>query len=180
MRQGRPVPCAARHRVAGAPAPGGAIAEPLRPVGLEGLLHAPSSSCVFLAVAANKRTIQSSNRKTRHLQPRIDSCRPSLSKPRRPERRRDIDCRGKPGAPARRPSATTVVAPGLQSLAAPHDCKHLIQTPGKHEPNEPAAEWSTNLLLSSRLRKACSAEFLLEAAGRARVSGRDAAFAGWQ
>ena len=32
----------------------------------------------------------------------------------------------------------------------------------------------------SRLRKACSAEFLPEAAGRARVSGRDAAFAGWQ
>ena len=32
----------------------------------------------------------------------------------------------------------------------------------------------------SLLRKACSAEFLPEAAGRARVSGRDAAFAGWQ
>ena len=31
---------------------------------------------------------------------------------------------------------------------------------------------------SSLLRKACSAEFLPEAAGRARVSGRDAAFAG--
>ena len=30
----------------------------------------------------------------------------------------------------------------------------------------------------SLLRKACSAEFLPEAAGRARVSGRDAAFAG--
>ena len=34
--------------------------------------------------------------------------------------------------------------------------------------------------LSSLLRKACSAEFLPEAAGRARVSGRDVAFAGWQ
>ena len=32
--------------------------------------------------------------------------------------------------------------------------------------------------LMSLLRKACSAEFLPEAAGRARVSGRDAAFAG--
>ena len=32
--------------------------------------------------------------------------------------------------------------------------------------------------LASLLRKACSAEFLPEAAGRARVSGRDAAFAG--
>ena len=32
----------------------------------------------------------------------------------------------------------------------------------------------------SLLRKAYSAEFLPEAAGRARVSGRDAAFAGWQ
>ena len=32
----------------------------------------------------------------------------------------------------------------------------------------------------SLLRKACSAEFLPEAAVRARVSGRDAAFAGWQ
>ena len=32
--------------------------------------------------------------------------------------------------------------------------------------------------LVSLLRKACSAEFLPEAAGRARVSGRDAAFAG--
>ena len=32
--------------------------------------------------------------------------------------------------------------------------------------------------LQSLLRKACSAEFLPEAAGRARVSGRDAAFAG--
>ena len=32
----------------------------------------------------------------------------------------------------------------------------------------------------SLLRKACSAEFLPEAAGRARVSGRDVAFAGWQ
>ena len=36
------------------------------------------------------------------------------------------------------------------------------------------------LFLWSLLRKACSAEFLPEAAGRARVSGRDAAFAGWQ
>ena len=34
--------------------------------------------------------------------------------------------------------------------------------------------------LLSLLRKAYSAEFLPEAAGRARVSGRDAAFAGWQ
>ena len=34
--------------------------------------------------------------------------------------------------------------------------------------------------LTSLLRKACSAEFLPEAAGRARVSGREAAFAGWQ
>ena len=34
--------------------------------------------------------------------------------------------------------------------------------------------------LLSLLRKACSAEFLPEASGRARVSGRDAAFAGWQ
>ena len=34
--------------------------------------------------------------------------------------------------------------------------------------------------LTSLLRKACSAEFLPEAAGRARVSGRDVAFAGWQ
>ena len=34
------------------------------------------------------------------------------------------------------------------------------------------------LYLKSLLRKACSAEFLPEAAGRARVSGRDAAFAG--
>ena len=33
-------------------------------------------------------------------------------------------------------------------------------------------------ILQSLLRKACSAEFLPEAAGRARVSGRDAAFAG--
>ena len=32
----------------------------------------------------------------------------------------------------------------------------------------------------SLLRKACSAEFLPEAAGRARISGREAAFAGWQ
>ena len=32
----------------------------------------------------------------------------------------------------------------------------------------------------SLLRKAWSAEFLPEAAGRARVSGRDVAFAGWQ
>ena len=36
------------------------------------------------------------------------------------------------------------------------------------------------LYLWSLLRKACSAEFSPEAAGRARVSGRDAAFAGWQ
>ena len=34
--------------------------------------------------------------------------------------------------------------------------------------------------LVSLLRKGCSAEFLPEAAGRARVSGRDVAFAGWQ
>ena len=34
--------------------------------------------------------------------------------------------------------------------------------------------------LKSLLRKACSAEFLPEAAGRARVSGRAVAFAGWQ
>ena len=41
-----------------------------------------------------------------------------------------------------------------------------------------AREDSAGLL--SLLRKAYSAEFLPEAAGRARVSGRDAAFAGWQ
>ena len=37
-----------------------------------------------------------------------------------------------------------------------------------------------NELRMSLLRKAYSAEFLPKAAGRARVSGRDAAFAGWQ
>ena len=39
---------------------------------------------------------------------------------------------------------------------------------------------AVNVRPSSLLRKAYSAEFLPEAAGRARVSGRDAAFAGWQ
>ena len=37
---------------------------------------------------------------------------------------------------------------------------------------------SQGITVLSLLRKACSAEFLPEAAGRARVSGRDAAFAG--
>ena len=47
-------------------------------------------------------------------------------------------------------------------------------------PQRPQALISSLYKPGSLLRKACSAEFLLEAAGRARVSGRDAAFAGWQ
>ena len=44
----------------------------------------------------------------------------------------------------------------------------------------PSETQSNNPSQLSLLRKACSAEFLPEAAGRARVSGRDVAFAGWQ
>ena len=44
----------------------------------------------------------------------------------------------------------------------------------------PDARSEASCLPGSLLRKAYSAEFLPEAAGRARVSGRDAAFAGWQ
>ena len=50
----------------------------------------------------------------------------------------------------------------------------LIDTP---PPLADAERFAKHLSL---LRKACSAEFLPEAAGRARVSGRDVAFAGWQ
>ena len=81
------------------------------------------------------------NRK-RHLQPRIDSCRRHPPSPgaRAPPRHR---LPGKPGAPAQ-----------SWRLAAPHDSTHLLQTPGKHEPNEPAAGWSTNLLLQGKFRTA--------------------------
>ena len=60
--------------------------------------------------------------------------------------------------------------PGVERLRAMIERGSLPPEAGRHAKNE----------LESLLRKACSAEFLPEAAGRARVSGRDVAFAGWQ
>ena len=64
----------------------------------------------------------------------------------------------------------------LADPTVPTQCEEFIQGIVEAEPHRPWLYYC----LGSLLRKACSAEFLPEAAGRARVSGREAAFAGWQ
>ena len=60
---------------------------------------------------------------------------------------------------------------GLRGFRQPRPLARHASGPEVHAVPVDSALWSL-------LRKACSAEFLPEAAGRARVSGRDAAFAG--
>ena len=68
------------------------------------------------------------------------------------------------------------VAHRYLEIAAPREDHGAETQPRRGEPHQPPDPG--NREQQSLLRKACSAEFLPEAAGRARVSGRDAAFAG--